>query len=89
MTKAYLADVPLAAAPGESYAYQNETYAVGAYAAAMAAGASYGENLFATYADLMQARVFEPLGMISTTFSDDGRITMVVFSGELELPKLD
>jgi len=65
----YLADVPLAAPPGESYVYHNEMYVVGAYAAAMAAGAEYGENLFATYVDLMQERVFDPLGMTSATFS--------------------
>jgi len=65
----YLADVPLAAPPGESYVYQNEMYSVGAYAATMAAGAEYGENLFSTYADLMQERVFDPLGMTSATFS--------------------
>jgi CubicO group peptidase (beta-lactamase class C family) len=35
----------------------------------MAAGAEYGENLFPTYTDLMQERVFDPLGMTSVTFS--------------------
>ena len=65
----YLADVPLAAPPGESYVYQNEMYSVGAYAAAMAAGAEYGVDLFSTYTDLMQERVFDPLGMTSATFS--------------------
>ena len=65
----YLADVPLAAPPGESYVYQNEMYSVGAYAATMAAGAEYGENLYSTYTDLMQERVFDPLGMTSATFS--------------------
>ena len=65
----YLADVPLAAPPGESHVYQNQMYVIGAYAAAMAAGAEYGENLFPTYVDLMQARVFDPLGMTSATFS--------------------
>jgi len=65
----YFADVPLAAPPGESFIYHNEMYSVGAYAAAMAAGAEYGENLFSTYADLMQERVFDPLGMTSATFS--------------------
>jgi CubicO group peptidase (beta-lactamase class C family) len=64
-----LADVPLTAPPGESYAYQNEIYAVGGYTAAMAAGAEYGEDLFSTYADLMQERVFDPLGITSATFS--------------------
>jgi hypothetical protein len=42
---------------------------VGAYAAAVAAGAEYGENLIPTYTDLMQERVFDPLGMTSATFS--------------------
>jgi CubicO group peptidase (beta-lactamase class C family) len=65
----YLASVPLAAAPGEVYGYQNQMSALGGYAAAMAAGAEYGENLFPTYADLMQERVFDPLGMTSATFS--------------------
>ncbi len=65
----YLADVPLAAPPGELYAYHSEMYSVGAYAATMAAGAEYGENLFSRYADLMQERVFDPLGMTSATFS--------------------
>lgn len=44
----YLADVPLAASPGEAFVYHNEMYTVGAYAAAMAAGAEYGESLFST-----------------------------------------
>ncbi|MFC2077773.1 serine hydrolase domain-containing protein [Candidatus Bipolaricaulota bacterium] len=65
----YISGVPLAASPGESYVYHNEMYAVGAYAATMAAGAGYGENLFSTYAELMQERVFDPLGMASATFS--------------------
>ena len=65
----YLAGVPLAAPPGELYAYHNEMNAVGAYAAAMAAGAEYGENLIPTYTELMQERVFDPLEMSSATFS--------------------
>ena len=44
-------------------------YAVGAYAGAMAAGAEYGENLLESYTDLMQERVFDPIGMPSATFS--------------------
>ena len=65
----YLANVPLDAAPGESRTYQNEMYATGAYAGAMAAGAEYGENLLESYTGLMQERVFDPIGMSSTTFS--------------------
>jgi len=65
----YISGVPLVASPGEAYVYHNQMYAVGAYAATMAAGAGYGENLFSTYAELMQERVFDPLGMASATFS--------------------
>jgi CubicO group peptidase (beta-lactamase class C family)/predicted TIM-barrel fold metal-dependent hydrolase len=65
----YLADVPLAAPLGESYAYQNEMYSVGGYAAAMTAGAEYGENLLSTYVELMKKRVFDPLELTTATFS--------------------
>jgi CubicO group peptidase (beta-lactamase class C family) len=65
----FLADVPLDAPPGESRSYQNQMYATGAYVAAMAAGAGYGENLVESYTDLMQERVFDPIGMSGATFS--------------------
>jgi len=60
----YLADVPLVdAPPGELRTYQNQMYAIGAYAGAMATGAEYGENLLESYTGLMQERVFDPIGM--------------------------
>lgn len=65
----YLADVPLDAPPGKLRTYQNQMYAIGAYAGAMAAGAEYGENLLESYTGLMQERVFDPIGMSSATFS--------------------
>ena len=35
----------------------------------MAAGGGYGDNLLDTYIDLMQRRVFDPIGMSTATFS--------------------
>jgi CubicO group peptidase (beta-lactamase class C family) len=65
----FLGSVPLNSQPGESYTYQNQAYAIGGYVAAMAAGGEYGANLLATYIDLMQRRVFDPIGMSTATFS--------------------
>ena len=65
----FLKDVPLNSQPGESRTYQNEAFSVGAYVAAMAAGGGYGDDLLETYVDLMQRRVFDPIGMSTATFS--------------------
>lgn len=65
----YLRNVPLNSQPGERYTYQNQAYAIGGYVAAMAAGGEYGDNLLDTYIDLMQRRVFDPIGMSTATFS--------------------
>jgi len=65
----FLADFPVQAPPGESYEYQNPMYALGAYVAAVAAGGGYGNNLLDSYYELMQSRVFDPIGMESATFS--------------------
>jgi CubicO group peptidase (beta-lactamase class C family) len=65
----FLKSVPLNSQPGESMTYQNQAYAVGGYVAAMAAGGGYGDNLVDTYIDLMQTRVFDPIGMSTATFS--------------------
>ena len=65
----FLKDVPLNSQPGESYMYQNQAYAIGGYVSAMAAGGDYGDNLLSTYIDLMQRRVFDPIGMPTATFS--------------------
>ncbi len=65
----FLKGVPLSSQPGESRTYHNQAYAVGAYVAAMAAGGEYGDNLVETYIDLMERRVFAPIGMSTATFS--------------------
>ena len=65
----FLKDVPLNTQPGESRTYQNEAFAVGGYVAAMAAEGGYGDNLLETYIDMMQTRVFDPIGMSTATFS--------------------
>jgi CubicO group peptidase (beta-lactamase class C family) len=63
---AALAQDPLAGQPGEGFHYDNMGIAVGAYLGALAAGAEYGD-LFNAYADLMQERVYDPIGMASAT----------------------
>jgi len=63
-----LDDLPVFAAPGEGYAYSNQGYATAGFGAAVAAGATYGDDIYETYARLMQERVFDPIGMQQTTF---------------------
>jgi CubicO group peptidase (beta-lactamase class C family) len=63
-----LADIPVFAAPGEGYAYSNQGYSAAGFIAAIAAGAEYGENVYETFARLMQERVFDPIGMQHTTY---------------------
>lgn len=63
-----LAALPLVGKPGETYAYSNQGYAAAGFVAAVAAGAHYGSNLYSTYAQLMQERVFDLIGMKRTTF---------------------
>ncbi|MBC8098680.1 MAG: beta-lactamase family protein, partial [Armatimonadetes bacterium] len=55
---------------GEAFQYSNQLVASGGYIAALAAGGEYGD-LAQAYLDVMQARVFDPLGMTDTTFSFD------------------
>jgi CubicO group peptidase (beta-lactamase class C family) len=64
-------EIPLLAKPGEQYGYSNQGYSAAGYIAAIAAGAKYGENLYETYAKLMQDRVFDPIGMTHTTLDFD------------------
>lgn len=61
---ASLAELPLLAPPGSRYGYNNQAVATGGYVAALAAGGEYGQ-LGQAYADLLRARVFEPIGMSS------------------------
>jgi CubicO group peptidase (beta-lactamase class C family) len=63
---AALAQDPLVGQPGEGFHYDNMGIAVGAYLGALAAGAEYGD-LFNAYADLMQERVYDPIGMTGAT----------------------
>ena len=65
----FLKRVPRISQPGESRTYQNQAFSVGAYVAAMAAGGRYGEDLLDAYIELMETRVFGPIGMSTATFS--------------------
>lgn len=69
-----IAAIPMNGAPGENFNYSNQMVAAGGYVAAIAAGATYGEDLYDTYNQLVEARVFEPIGMDSTTLSVDEAI---------------
>lgn len=53
---------------GEAFQYSNQMVAAAGYLAALAAGGSYG-TLYDDYVTLVETRIFEPLGMESTTFS--------------------
>ena len=64
------AAIPLEGKFEEHYAYSERMFSAGGYLAAMVAGGKYGD-LAQTYADLMQERVFDPLGMTFTTLSID------------------
>lgn len=55
---------------GEAFQYSNQMVAAAGYITALAAGGEYGD-LYGGYQALMQARVFDPIGMTSSTFSFD------------------
>jgi CubicO group peptidase (beta-lactamase class C family) len=55
---------------GEAFQYSNQMVATGGYLAALADGAE-GDNLFQNYADVMQAKILDPIGMTNTTLSFD------------------
>jgi len=65
-----LAAIPLSGSFGRQFNYSSRMLAAGGYIAAMAAGGEYGD-LAQAYADMMQQRLFGPLGMTSSTFSID------------------
>jgi CubicO group peptidase (beta-lactamase class C family) len=52
---------------GETFGYINQMVSAGGYATAAAAGSS--GDLYSDYVMQMQARIFDPIGMSSTTFS--------------------
>jgi CubicO group peptidase (beta-lactamase class C family) len=66
-----LADMPLSAPPGEVFGYTNQGYATAGFAAAAAAGARYGHDLYPTYARLMQERLYDPAGMARVALDFD------------------
>jgi CubicO group peptidase (beta-lactamase class C family) len=53
---------------GEAFQYSNQMVATGGYAAAAAAGGEYGD-LYDAYAQAMQERVIDPIGLTNTTLS--------------------
>ena len=63
------AQAPLEGQPGERFVYDNVSMAVGTYLGVLAADetAANEGRLFEAYADLMQARIFDPIGMTSAT----------------------
>jgi len=65
---AEVSTIPMRAAPGERYEYQNQAYSLAGFAAARAAGARDTDgSLSREYERLMRERVFEPVGMRRTT----------------------
>ncbi|MBN2304916.1 MAG: beta-lactamase family protein [Anaerolineae bacterium] len=63
-----IAAQPVAGDYRQHYAYNNEVYASAAYIAAMAAGEA---PTLATYIDMIQTRLFDPVAMPSTLITDD------------------
>lgn len=59
---------------GEAFQYSNQMVAAAGYLTALAEGGEYGA-LYADYVALMEERIFEPLGMDSTTFSFEEAVT--------------
>ncbi len=55
---------------GEAFQYSNQLIGSAGWAAAAASGAEWG-HLNQGYMDAMQARIFEPIGMVNTTFSPE------------------
>ncbi|MBA3416925.1 MAG: beta-lactamase family protein [Chloroflexia bacterium] len=82
--KALIASVaafPLTAPLGERYEYSNQAFAIGGYAAAVAAGAA-PDDLLEGYGLAMRQRVLGPLGMPNSTFD----LAAVLASGDYAVP---
>lgn len=71
-----LATVPMKALPGEEFNYSNLMFAVGGYAAARSVGAAYGNDLYDTYTALVRERIFDPIGMLNTTYDFDAAVAI-------------
>ncbi len=64
-----LANTPLLGKPGEKFSYSNLSSAAAGYVGVIAAGKAYNDDLYASYARLLQERVFNPIGMTTATLS--------------------
>ncbi|NDJ63222.1 MAG: beta-lactamase family protein [Chloroflexi bacterium] len=64
---AELVRIPVTGEYREQFGYNNFLVAAGGYIAALAAGATYGEDIDAVYRALMQTELFDPIGMPHTT----------------------
>jgi CubicO group peptidase (beta-lactamase class C family) len=93
-----LATVPMIALPGEAYSYSNLMFAIGGYAASNAITDGDTSDLYRTYTTLIQERIFEPIGMVHTTFDFDAAVnaenhasphTFDVVEGQLDLIPVD
>ena len=65
-----LSTIPRAGTFEHSYNYSERMYSAGGYLAALATGGEYG-HLAEAYIRLMHDRIFDPVGMTSTTLSID------------------
>lgn len=59
-------DTPLLGEPGEAFSYSNLSTSAAGYVGALAANPG-ADDLFAAYADLLQTRILDPIGMESAT----------------------
>jgi CubicO group peptidase (beta-lactamase class C family) len=55
---------------GKAFQYSNQMAASGGYIAALSGGGGAGD-MYGAYVEEMQRRVFDPIGMVSTTFNFD------------------
>lgn len=71
----FVSQIPTVAEPGQVFGYSNAMVSLGGYAAARAVGAAGDDDeLLSTYRQLMQSRIFSPIGMPSTTFAHDAAV---------------
>jgi len=64
---AMVAEPDLVAQPGETFNYNNQMVALGGFAAAVADGGTFGPDIDDAYAQLLQERVLDPIGMTRST----------------------
>lgn len=66
-----LAELPVVAKLKQMFIFNDHTYAASGHIGALAAGATFGSNVSEVYNQLMQERVFNPIGMESVILSTD------------------